>query len=327
MNVTLDFGNVLTRAWQIMWRNRILWLFGVLASCGRGGGGGSGGGNNINSNVQVDPNGVPQFNLPPQVERFFQSADVWMIVLAIVCVSLLVAIVILVLQTLGVGGLIGGIAKAEATGSVTFAEAWSVATAKFTRLLGLTIIVFVITLVAVLLVVAGSVAVGVLTFGIGLICLLPFFCLLAIVAAIFGLLVEFAQIAAVVDDLSVMDALRRAWELFRANLANVIILGLIVGVIGLVIGLVAAIPLLAIVIPAVIGVAGFANENQAVGTGALAFALVCFCLYLPVLIVVGGMLQTWATSAYTLAYQQLTRPTTPPAPLAAEPPPPSPLPA
>ena len=42
--MSFNFGEVLTRAWQIIWKHRVLWIFGILASCGRGGGGGNGGG-------------------------------------------------------------------------------------------------------------------------------------------------------------------------------------------------------------------------------------------------------------------------------------------
>ena len=40
----MDFGEVLTRAWQITWRYKGLWVLGLLAGCGTGGGGGGGGG-------------------------------------------------------------------------------------------------------------------------------------------------------------------------------------------------------------------------------------------------------------------------------------------
>ena len=41
-----SFGEVLTRAWQNIWKHKVLWIFGILASCARRGGGGSGGGGN-----------------------------------------------------------------------------------------------------------------------------------------------------------------------------------------------------------------------------------------------------------------------------------------
>lgn len=310
MTISLDFGNVLTRAWSIVWKNRVLWLFGILASCGRGGGGNGGGGG---GGTNFDPNNPPitpdgQFVLPPELQQVFGNVDPTIFIITIICLALLVSVVVLIIQTLGTGGLIGGINRADTAGSVSFGEAWSVATAKFLPLLGLTLIIFVISLAAVLLVIVPGVLLSVATLGIGLLCFLPLICVFVIIALLFSLVVQFAQIGVVVDNLPVIDSLRRGWEVFRANLANTIILAIILGVIGFVIGLILAVPILFLVIPAVAGVAGFASDNQVLGTGGLAFALICFCLYLPVLLVLGGILQAWTTSAFTLAYKAFTRP-------------------
>ena len=29
----MDFGEILSRAWQIIWKHKILWVFGILAGC------------------------------------------------------------------------------------------------------------------------------------------------------------------------------------------------------------------------------------------------------------------------------------------------------
>jgi hypothetical protein len=34
----MDYGEVLTRAWQIIWKHKVLWIFGIFAGCsGQGG--------------------------------------------------------------------------------------------------------------------------------------------------------------------------------------------------------------------------------------------------------------------------------------------------
>ena len=37
----MDYGKVLSRAWEITWRWKALWILGFLAALGRGGGGGN----------------------------------------------------------------------------------------------------------------------------------------------------------------------------------------------------------------------------------------------------------------------------------------------
>jgi len=35
--MNFNFGEVLTRAWQIIWKHKVLWIFGFLAGCGQSG--------------------------------------------------------------------------------------------------------------------------------------------------------------------------------------------------------------------------------------------------------------------------------------------------
>ena len=32
----MDFGEILSKAWKIIWKFKILWIFGILTSCGQG---------------------------------------------------------------------------------------------------------------------------------------------------------------------------------------------------------------------------------------------------------------------------------------------------
>ena len=38
----MNYGEVLSRAWQIIWKYKVLWIFGILAGLGSGGGGSGG---------------------------------------------------------------------------------------------------------------------------------------------------------------------------------------------------------------------------------------------------------------------------------------------
>ncbi len=58
-----------------------------------------------------------------------------------------------------------------------------------------------------------------------------------------------------------------------------------------------------IAVPAVIG---FTAADQDAARTALTSAALCLVLYLPVLIVVSGVLQTYITGAWTMTYRHLT---------------------
>src|SRR5688572_19117784 len=105
--MNFNFGEVLTRAWQIIWKHKVLWVFGIFAGCGRGGGGGSGG--------QVSGSGDQTF---PQIEQYIQQLGRWIednpwIVAIFVLLVVLLLIVSIFLGTIGRIGLIRGTYQAE----------------------------------------------------------------------------------------------------------------------------------------------------------------------------------------------------------------------
>ena len=98
--MNFNFGEVLTRAWQIIWKHKILWVFGILASCGQGSG-------NFNSNSNIR-NDSSSLDLPPQMMEWARwiENNVAMfigIVLAVVCIILIITTF---LSTIGRIGLI-----------------------------------------------------------------------------------------------------------------------------------------------------------------------------------------------------------------------------
>lgn len=294
----LDFGDILTRAGRIIWKNKILWLFGILASLGGGRGG-------FNYNFGGGGRRGPDFSnpgnpsLPPEwqrmMERLTEDGTFLAIIIALACVGLLVALVFFLLSIIGRGGLIGGVRLADQNGTVSFGEAWALGMQNFLN----------VFLIGLFIGVIGLVIFGV-TIIPAIICF-PLLCLLIPIGIVLSAFTTLSQTAAVTDGLGVTAAMGRAWQVIQANLGGVVILAVILGLLSTIFGVIAAAPLFFAVVPVIIAWAGFANESQAVGNTALILAGLCVLAYLPVLIIVGGILEAWMTAAWTLAYQQLTR--------------------
>jgi len=119
-----------------------------------------------------------------------------------------------------------------------------------------------------------------------------------------GLIIHQSERAIVLEELSVMPALSRGWEVFRKNLGPIILMAIILGVIGFALGLVVAIPILIIVFPAVAAFAFGGAQN----TTPLIFMGVCICLYIPVALLLQGIVVAYTESAWTLTYMRLTKP-------------------
>ena len=317
--MNFNFGEVLTRAWQITWKYKVLWIFGILAGCTNGGGGGSGGGGNSGYST-----GPSDQNLPPELQRFFHQmenlvdwvADNLWIFIVIALVVLLIAVVSMFLGTIGRIGLIKGSYEAEqGAETLAFGELFSTSMPYFWRVFGLS---FLIGL-AFLLLFMPIVLVGVLSAGVGFLCLLPLICLLIPVGIAVGIIIEQANRAIVLEDMSMLDGLKRGWEIARSNVGPILVMALILFGIGLVLGIVIALPIFIIVFPAAFAFA--MGEGQSLTP--LYTAGVCFCLYIPVAWLLNGVLTTFTQSAWTLTYLRLTQdsepPETPETPVIAEP--------
>jgi len=309
----MDFGAVLKKAWEITWKNKGLWILGILAGCSASGRGNNGqaasgfrgynfGGGELPGGRQ--PEG--QFQGLPELERFFSRIDegTWIAVaLVILGVILVLALVALVLGVIGQGGLIAGFARADEGQTVALGEAFNLGMQNFWKLLGIRVVTWAAGLIVGITVAIGVVAVAIGTLGIGLLCLIPLVCLLIPLAWGLDAYIILTMVAAVEEGLGVLDAFRKAWELVRANLGPVIVMALILILGGGILSAVLGVPFIGVVVPAILG---FALGSETSIYSGLAVSGLCLVVAIPIFIVLIGVLTTYTTGAWTLTYRRLT---------------------
>jgi len=306
----MNIGEILTKAWQIVWKHKVLWIFGVLASCVEGGGGNNSGGGGSRSDSFVNPEslGIPLDGWMQDLIVFFSNMGATpdgyggfiAIFLLLTCVLWLVAIS---LGTMGRIGLIYGALRAdEGVESFSFVEVWQASTDYFWRVLGLWLVLWV----PVFLVVGAMAAVFALgamaVAGLLALCLLPLLCLIIPVLFLANLVFEQSTIALVRNDLGIADALARAWSLVRDNIGSYLLMAVILFVIQIVAGFIISLPMFAIVLPAAFGFA--VGGEESLRTTLFIFGL-CFVVYIPVLIVLGGILRAYVWTSWTLTFNRL----------------------
>lgn len=311
--MNFNFGEVLTRAWQIVWKHRVLWIFGILASCGRGGSSfnGNSGGGGANGGPGTPP------DLPPQVMQLLQTIQENLTAFIAITIALgcVIWIVTIFLSTIGKIGLIRGTFQVDSGAEgLIFGQLFSESTPYFWRIFGLSLLiglpvaVVIAALVAGLVVFAISASGGNDASGIGLLALLPVFigciCLLIPVMFVVGMIVRQAENAIVLEEMGILPALSRGWDVFRQNLGPIIIMAIILTVIGFVVGFVIAIPVFIVAVPAFIAFAAGEAQNWT----PLAIAGVCICLYIPISLLLNGIAIAYTESAWTLTYMRLTKP-------------------
>ena len=307
-----NFGEVLSQAWQIIWKHKILWVFGILASCGRGGG-------NFNSNSGGGGNGggggqPPE--IPPQMMRWLQIIEQNLTTIIVVAVALfcVIWIVTIFLGAIGKIGLIRGTAQADGGAeSLVFGELFSGSMPYFWRMFGLSLIlglpVFIIAMVIAVVVVGGIAASGGNeTAIVGILGMTPIMigclCLLMPVMFVLGMIFRQAENAVVLEEMDVLPAITRGWEVFKANLGPIILMAIILAVIGFAAGFVIVLPIFAIVFPAMIAFMAGQGQNLT----PLYMMGACLCLFIPVAWLLQGIIIAYAESAWTLTYMRLTKP-------------------
>jgi hypothetical protein len=314
----MNYGEVLTRAWKIIWKFKVLWIFGIFASCGTGSNGGGGGsGNNVSYQFS---NG----ELPPQFEQFFGNFDrfindMWWIFGLIICLTCVLVLVAIFLSTIGKIALIKGTLKAEEGAErMGFVELFNASTPYFWRVFGLSLLLFFIFFVLVMLGVLVFMGAAMVTFGIAMICLVPLCCLLIPVMWAIGVILEQAYIAIVVEDRGIADGLSRGWEVVKSHWEPMLVMGIILIFGGAIAGLIIAIPMFLVMFPLFFAL-GFSGSDS---MAPLAIGGICFLIYLPVLIVAGGILKAYVQSAWTLTFLRVTGhgPSLEPVPAEPEPP-------
>ncbi len=302
----MEFGEVLSRAWQIIWKYKVLWIFGILAGCGTAT---SGAGSN--TGYRYSSRG----ELPPAVNNLFQPGNEGLLLAIIgivIVVAILLIIISLVLGTVGRVGLIRGTQLGDQNaGHLAFSELFNESLRYFWRVLGLNLLVgIVLFIIYIILAIAAVIGIAA-TFGLGLLCVLPLLCVLVPVSWFVQVILEQANVALVVEDTGITDAIQRGWNVVKTNLGPFILMALILVLgIGLIGGSIIALPLGAILVPIL---SGFAIGGQTAVTGGVILALFCFVAYLPVLLILSGILRAYTSSAWTLTYLRLTRPVIKPA--------------
>ncbi|OQY87702.1 MAG: hypothetical protein B6D38_11745 [Anaerolineae bacterium UTCFX1] len=234
----------------------------------------------------------------------------------IVAVALFIVIwfVAIFLKSIGKIGLIRGTAQADGGAeSLVFGELFSGSVPYFWRMFGLNFILSAPALIFVM-------AVFVILFGgliasrgnasalIGVIGMMPVLfaclCLLVPVMFVLGTIFRQAENAIVLEEMGVLPAITRGWEVFKANLGPIILMAIILGVIGFVAGIIITIPFFVIVIPVMLAYAVSGGGSNA----SLILMSVCACIFLPVALAAQGIIIAYVESAWTLTYIRLTKP-------------------
>jgi hypothetical protein len=303
----VDFGELLTRAWQITWKNKVLWVISALP---------------ILVSFLIFPfwiymafsGNFDPGRMPQAMVRFFENEGF------IVLIILFYGIVFgtsLVLQVVSRSSGTLGVYRAEmGMQPVTFVDLIRDGFQYFLRILGISLALALVVIAFFLVFFACMAVASVATMGIGMICIQPLFFLFIPLSWLMMAVMEQAESAVVVDGLGVMDALKRGYELVKSNLLT---FGLILVVIYLGMSVLMSIIMFPLMIPMffimmrTIETTGVPDFNNIFRIQALFMVVL-----IPVMGVQQGIMLTYLKSAMMVAYLRLTRSSGAPQPVLPE---------
>jgi hypothetical protein len=343
----MDHIKILKRAWEILWKYRVLWVFGIILALTTTSGPSGANGTQYTFN-QSDFNN--QWNMTPpdqiqkEIEQFFRGLEQmpkWQveeqIITTLIAVGIGLACVILILVIVGIiarnvseTALIRLVDDYEETGEKrTFREGfrmgWSKAAVRL-FLINLTsaipmILVFLIlgtlSLVPLLLWFSGNPISGVFgtisTIGLGFLSIL----FLIVIAVVVKVLLHFVRRVAALENLGVIDAYKKGFEILRGDLLSIFLMWLIM--LGVQIGtalIMIPLVLLTLVVSGIFsgvlflivrGLSGLFMSGAAVWILSGAITLPVFILLLAIpLAFASGLIEVYKSTVWTLTYRELT---------------------
>lgn len=300
----MELGAVLKQAWQITWRYKILWVFGLFAGGLSGGASGVGSPPSGVDDASTDP--YKQFEQIERIqERLFENLEV---LIALGAILLLLGLVLWVVSIAARGGLIQLVYDAEQGREVRGANGWSTGFRMWGR-------VFLLDLVLFLPFIIFAVLIGLVAFGpvvaaaiqgsdpspaVVQMCggILIGVVLLFFVGIFVELLHELGIRHAIIANQPALKAIGLAWGNVRSRFKDVFLMwlilfglsiafGMAVGVIGVLSGLMMLVPVL--------------------GGAWLVAVFIGFVSFL-VLLLPASIFSTFSSAVWTLFYRRLTAP-------------------
>ncbi len=298
----MNYGDLLSEAFRLTWRNRFLWFFGFFVG---------GASFNVPSNFGGQQ-GAP-FEAAPGPVRWI-SENLALFLTLVIALVVVIALVFIVLAMLSHGALAESVAALHRGESRRFGLAWRAGTANFWRVLWLKGLIFLMALglallillpvgLGVVAVLAATDSTGVRVLFIVLLVLVGFLALIFVFLP-YAIINQFALRELVVGRRRVLESIGSGFGLFRRNIGRSLLVWLLQ--LGVMLGLGIATLVVVVILGAILlgpAIALFAAEQT---TAAVVVGIVGGLLFLVPLFVISGALSAFNHTYWTLAYLRFT---------------------
>jgi len=290
--LNFDFGNILTRAWQITWKHKVLWALSALPM--------------LVSFFAFLFFVSPVFFLPDASgqREMFPSAETILPILFFVFLAFLFVVNFL-LSGISMSAITLGVFRAERSGGeVTLAGLLSDSRQYIGRMLTVFLIINLTVGLAFTVFLLLMFALTAVTMGMASICLQPVFIIITPLSFLVMGVLESAQAAVVVEDMSALDAVKRGLNIVRENVWKYVIITLIVYFGSSIIMSIFMMPLMA----PFFAFSFFSSFEHFNARMMMTVVLGFMCLFFPIMTAFQSLMMTFMKSSLFLTYLHLAKP-------------------
>ncbi len=288
--MNIDFGSIIQKSFQVAWRHKTLWIFGLFA------GGMEGGNFEWLEDLDREPTDMSfAYDLFDYMDWSYDLIPPKLAVLGgILAWILAIALLFFICYLIAQPAIIDGVNRVTRGGHYTFASSFSRGTDFFWRFFGLTLIEIFTAIAAIFMVVVLAIV------------LTPFSLLLTVPATLIFIFFTYhtfalAEVAMVARDNQIGDAIAEGWSLMKNNLGNCFLMTLIL--IGLAIAFMIVLGLAALILYLPVNLLVYALTDSMVG-----IVMLAMFIGLPVAIVLGGYTGTFFNALYVQFYFGMVEP-------------------
>lgn len=296
----MDYFGIIKKAFKMNWKNKFLWIFGILI-------GSSAGFNSFNYNFDNAEIQKTWAEFTSQELTNFDINAFWAsygsLVIFLLILLMVLGIIFFVLNLTSQGALVGGVEKLEAGEDTNFSKSFKLGWKNFWRIWGLNITILLSILIVLslwiiptcLLVISGSyasaVVVGIILFFVNL-----FFWILMCFISPYALRIV------VLKKLTIFQSLRQSLHFVRDNLAEVFVTYLLLAAVSFAVGI--AVMIAVLLVGGVLALIGY-GIFLASSAAAIIYGLTMgMALILAIIIFTGGY-SSFHSTVLTLTYLKL----------------------
>lgn len=285
--MNFDVGEVLSQAWQITWKHRVLWIIGILFG------------------FFMSTMFLLMF-FPFLLPLLIQNSRMDLMPVFIVGFIIAFLLFFLALYPISVfaqtSATLGILDANQDTEHFSASELIKKSLPFFWRVLGLMLLFAVGMNLIFFITQAIMFLLTIVTLGIAAICMTPIMFLMYPAFYIAIVWMEQAMNGIIIDNMTVTDAAKQGWNLIRNNFMSIALMALVV-YFG--IGLVTGILIVPIMIPLFVVPFSF-MENEPNWT-ILSISMLCIAVFMPLFAFISGWSLIFTKSAWVLTYLRLTR--------------------